>query len=244
MPVAKKGAGTASSSPGQNYYNASGSNNVPKRWFQVLWFFLLLSMVVIAVVNIKPYVDAAQALGVTIVDATFIRLISVIPVVNAISSLLGVGVAWVIGTVLWGTFQIIELLPVIMYNHPGFLEEVIQSSETSAKYSIKEDEDPTVANLKKAYNKLPVSFLENLAKIRLVAYVIDFCICFWRYSPVASGRITDFFYFSITGQWQKINTNNLILALVTLFGVEIALQLLLWVSKLAFTAKRASEPRR
>lgn len=242
MPVAKKGAGPAS--PGQNYYNASASNNVPKRWFQVLWFFLLLSMVVIAVVNIKPYVDAAQALGVTIVDATFIRLISVIPVVNAIASLLGVGVAWVIGTVLWGTFQIIELLPVIMYNHPGFLEEVIQSSETITKYSIKQDEDPTVANLKKIYNKLPVSFLENLAKIRLVAYVIDFFICFWRYSPVPSGKITDFFYFSATGQWQKINTNNLILAVVTLFGVEIGLQLLLWVGKLAFTAKRASEPRR
>lgn len=241
MPVSKKGA---SSSPGTNYYNASASNHVPKNWFRVLWFFLLLSMVVIAIVNIKPYVDAAQALGVTIVDATFIRLISVIPVVNAIASLLGVGVAWVIGTILWGTFQIIELLPVIMFNHPGFLEEVIQDAERSSKYSINENEDPTVANLKKAYNKIPVSFLENLGKIRLVAYVIDFCICFWRYSPVASGKITDFFYFSVTGQWQKINTNNLILALVTLFGVEIALNLLLWVGKLAFTAKRASQPRR
>ncbi|BDA73079.1 hypothetical protein CAL7716_072450 [Calothrix sp. PCC 7716] len=244
MPVSKKGTGTASGGAGWTYYNASASNNVPKNWFRVLWFFLLLSMVVIAVVNIKPYVDAAQALGVTIVDATFIRLVSVIPVVNAIASLLGVGVAWVVGTVLWGTFQIIELLPVIMFNHPGFLEEVIKDAEQNSKYQIKEDEDPTVANLKKAYNKLPVSFLENLGKIRLVAYVIDFCICFWRYSPVASGKITDFFYFSVTGQWQKINTNNLILAIVTLFGVEIALNLLLWVGKLAFTAKRASEPRR
>lgn len=241
MPVSKKGA---TASAGSNYYSGSASNNAPKNWFRVLWFFLLLSMVVIAVVNIKPYVDAAQALGVTIVDAAFIRFISLIPVVNAIASLLGVGVAWVVGTVLWGTFQIIELLPVIMYNHPGFLEEVIQDAEQNSKYSIKSDEDPTVANLKKAYNKLPVSFLENLGKIRLVAYVIDFCICFWRYSPVSSGKITDFFYFSVTGQWQKINTNNLILAIVTLFGVEIALNLLLWVGKLAFTAKRASEPRR
>jgi hypothetical protein len=114
-------------------------------------------MVAIAVINIKPYVDAAQQLGVTIVDATFIRFISVIPIVNALASTLGVGVVWVIGTALWGMFQLIEVMPVILYNNPNFLHEVIQEAEQSSKYAIKENDDPTIANLKKVYNTIRFS---------------------------------------------------------------------------------------
>jgi hypothetical protein len=239
MAVGKKSRASSSSSE-TNYYS---SNTTPRNWFRLLWVLLLLAMIAVAVVNIKPYVDAVRNLGVTIVDATFIRFISAIPVVNAIANILGIGVYWVIGTALWGIFQIIEVLPVILYNHPGFLEEVIQNAESSTKYMIKDSDDPTVAVLKKGFNKLPVSFLENLGKIRLVAYVADFCICFWCYSPVSTGKITDFFWYVATGQWQLINGNNLMFALITLFGVEIALNLLLWVGKLAFTVRRASEPR-
>lgn len=234
---AKSGSSARSGTGGRS----SKASAVPKTWFRVLWFLILLSMVVIAVVNIKPYVDAAQALGVTIVDATLIKLISVIPLINALAATLGIGVVWIIGAALWATFQLIEVLPVILYNHPGFLEEVITDAESSHQYAVKDNDDPTVAGLKKVYNKLPVAFLENLGKIRLCAYVIDFCICFWRYSPVPSGKITDFFYFVATGQFNKINSNNLALALITLFGVEIGLNLLLWVGKLAFTVKQASE---
>lgn len=237
------GTSGGSSSRGNetNYYDTKKSNAVPRTWFRILWFLILLSMIAIAFVNIKPYVDAAKALGVTVVDATFIRFISAIPVVNAIAASLGVGVVWIIGFALWATFQLIEVMPVILFNHPGFLHEVIQESESHNRYGIKEGDDPTVANLKKAYNKLPVGFLENLSKIRLCAYVLDFCICFWRYSPVDSGKITDFFYFVMTGQFAKINGNNMMLALITLFGVEIGLNLLLWVGKLAFTVKKASK---
>jgi hypothetical protein len=237
MALGNKGAeGRGSSSGGAHTPKSSA---VPKTWFRVLWFLILLSMVTIAVVNIKPYVDAAQALGVTIVDATFIKFISWIPIVNALASTLGIGVVWVIGAALWGMFQLVEVMPVILYNHPSFLHEVIQEAEQATKYAIKDNDDPTVANLKKVYNKLPVAFLENLSKIRLAAYVVDFCICFWRYSPVASGKITDFFYYVMTGQFSKINTNNLMLALITLFGVEIGLNLLLWVGKLAWTYRKA-----
>jgi hypothetical protein len=236
MALGNKGTTSGSNKGGSH---TSKSSSVPKTWFRVLWFLILLSMVALAVVNIKPYVDAAQALGVTIVDATLIKFISWIPIINAIASSLGVGVVWVIGTALWGMFQVIEILPVILYNHPSFLHEVIQDAEQSSKYTIKDNDDPTVVNLKKVYNKLPVAFLENLSKIRLAAYAVDFCICFWRYSPVASGKITDFFYYVLTGQFNKINTNNLMLALITLFGVEIGLNLLLWVGKLAWTYRKA-----
>lgn len=242
MAVGKKGSSGSSSSSGGNTRTSRGnSSSVPKTWFRVLWFLILLSMLTIAIVNIKPYVDAASALGVTIVDAAFIKFISWIPVVNWLASTLGVGVTWIIGTALWGTFQLIEVLPVILYNHPGFLQEVIQDSESHSQYAVKDNDEPTVAGLKRVYNKLPIAFLENLGKVRLVAYTIDFCICFWKYSPVASGKITDFFYYVMTGQFNKIDGGNLALALITLFGVEIGLNLLLWVGKLAFTAKRATQ---
>ncbi|AKG21793.1 hypothetical protein [Calothrix sp. 336/3] len=218
------------------------SSSVPQAWFKVLWFFLLLSIVAIALVNIKPYVDAVSALGLNVIGDT--NLLSKIPFLNGIGLALGIGIAGLTGFCLWATFQLIEVLPVILYNHPGFLEEVIKDADSQTKYAIKDNDDPTVQVLKKTYNTLPTAFLDNLSRIRLAAYTLDFLICFWKYSPVESGKITDFFYFVLTGQWDRILFLNLVLALITLFGVELGLNLLLWVGKLAFTINRTQSTAR
>ena len=196
------------------------------------------------VLRIIPDIDSTNLvshLGLKFLDKFVLRFLASIPIVNAIVKAGGGIVSLICGIALWTVFQIIEVLPVVLYNHSGFLESVINDAESGRKYAIKHDEDPTVRGLKEIYNKLPVTFLENLAKVRALAYALDFCICFWAYSPVKSGKITDFFYVLATGQWNKIDFSNLLLALTTLFGVEIAVMLLLWVGKLAFTVRRAAD---
>jgi hypothetical protein len=225
-----------------NSSSKQSPSSVPRTWFKVLWFFLLLSIVAIALINIKPYVDAVASLGLNVIGG--IDFFSKIPFFNGIGLALGVGIAGITGFCLWATFQLIEVLPVILYNHPGFLEEVIRDADSQTKYAIKDNDDPTVQVLKKTYNTLPTAFLDNLSRIRLAAYTLDFLICFWKYSPVESGKITDFFYFILTGQWERILFLNLILALITLFGVELGLNLLLWVGKLAFTINRTQSTAR
>jgi hypothetical protein len=212
------------------------------RWiFRLLWGATLVAAGAIAFANVKPYINIIRHLGLQVLDKFILRTIANIPIVNALASA-GIGlVSLVCGVALWSVFQVIEVLPVILYNHAGFLEEAITEAESGRKYQVKNDEDPTIRVLKETYNKLPVAFLENLGKVRAVAYVLDFLICFWSYSPVRSGLIGDFFYVLATGQWSKINWSNLLLALTTLFGVEVAVMLLLWVGRLAFTVKKAAE---
>ena len=212
------------------------------RWiFKLLWGATLVAGGAIAFANTKPYINIIRHLGLHVLDKFVLRFLASIPLVNAITAA-GIGlVSLVCGVALWAVFQVIEVLPVVLYNHAGFLEEVISDAESGRKYAVKNDEDPTVRGLKQIYNKLPVAFLENLAKVRALAYALDFTICFWNYSPVKSRKITDFFYVLATGQWTKIDWSNLLLALTTLFGVEVAVMLLLWIGKLAFVVKRASD---
>ena len=233
-----KGSKSGSNSGGSS--SARESNPPYPQWiFKILWVSAAISLGAIAFANIRPYVNLMRHMGLHFIDKFLLHVLAAIPIVNALFAAGGSLVSLVAGTALWAVFQIIEVLPVILYNHSGFLEEVISDAESGRKYATSHDEDPTIRGLKQIYNKLPVAFLDNLAKVRMIAYALDFCICFWSYSPVKSGNIGDFFYVLATGQWSKIDFNNLLLALTTLFGVEVAVMLLLWIGKLAFTMKRA-----
>ncbi|MHC5719502.1 MAG: hypothetical protein ACYTX0_47515, partial [Nostoc sp.] len=59
------------------------------------------------------------------------------------------------------------------------------------------------------------------------------------YSPVASGKFSDFFWYLATGQWGKFDYANLSLALLTLFAIEVIISLIIWVGKLSYAIKEA-----
>ncbi len=169
-----KGAKTAGPSSGGK--SAAGSSLPYPQWiFKVLWVASLITAAAIAFANIRPYVNLMKSLGLHFIDKFLIQLLAAIPIVNALAAVGGNLVTLIAGTALWAIFQIIEVLPVILYNHEGFLEEVIADAESGKKYSTRQDEDPTIRGLKQIYNKLPVAFLDNLAKVRTIAYGLDFC---------------------------------------------------------------------
>lgn len=151
------------------------------------------------------------------------------------------GITWLLGLILWGIVQIIELLPIILYNHEGFMATVIGQADRRTRYTEKETDDPTLKQMKRIYNAMPTSMIRNLERLRIGVYVLDFLICFTVYSPVASGKITDFFWIISTGQWGQINVGNLLLAAITLFAVELIVSLIIWVGKLAYNYNESTK---
>jgi hypothetical protein len=236
MPL---GSNTASRSSSGS--SAKSKKNVPTKWLRILYWLLVAAGVYFAFLNISPYARAVSFLGTQAIDEAFIKLVSVIPIINGIASIFGMGITWLLGLILWGIVQIIELLPIILYNHEGFMATVIGQADTRARYTEKETDDPTLKQMKRIYNAMPTSMIRNLERLRIGVYVLDFLICFTVYSPVASGKITDFFWIIATGQWGQINVGNLLLAAITLFAVELIVSLIIWVGKLAYNYNESTK---
>jgi hypothetical protein len=215
--------------------------NIPSQCFRILYWGLVLSAIYFAYLNIQPYEQAVRFLSGKVVNQSFMYLISVIPIVNGIAAFLSGGITWILGTLLWSVIQIIEVLPLILYNHEGFMQQVISNVDSRSKYQVKDGDDPTLAMLKRTYNALPISVVSNLERLKIMTYTIDFLICITVYSPVPSGKFSDFFWFVATGQWGKLDYGNLALALTTLFAIEIIISLIIWVGKLSYAIKASNK---
>jgi hypothetical protein len=212
----------------------------PQLWLRILYWGLVMSAFWFAYLNIQPYATAVAFLSNKSINQAFLKLISVIPIINGVAASLGTGVVWILGAVLWGVIQIIEILPLILYSHVSFLEVVITSADSRHNYQIKEGEDPTLSFLKRTYNALPTSVISNLELLKIFTYTVDFLICITVYSPVKSHNFFDFIKILSTGQWEKISYENLALAFTTLFAIEIIVSLVIWVGKLAYTLKASN----
>ncbi|MUH00342.1 hypothetical protein F7734_51960 [Scytonema sp. UIC 10036] len=232
---ATSGGSSSAGSGGQK------KKKTPQKWLRILYWGLVGCGIYFAYLNITPYARAVEFLGGRTVSQAFLYLISVIPIVNGIAAIVGQGITWLLGAMLWGVIQIIEVLPLILYNHEGFMSQVISNADSRAKYQIKDTDDPTLAMLKRTYNALPISVVSNLEKLKIATYTVDFLICITVYSPVASGKFSDFFWILATGQWGKLDYGNLALALITLFAIEIIVSLIIWVGKLSYAVKEGTK---
>jgi len=237
----------SSTSPRTGFGSNAGSTKrtstksaVPKTWFKFLYFLLVAAGLYFAFMNINPYVVAIKMIAPQLETADFMRLVSFIPIINGIANAIGQSIYWIIGAVFWGCIQLIEITPIILYQHGGFLKEVISGAESTSQYQVKDGDDPTLKALKAAYNLLPIAFIKNLDRLRVFTYTVDAFVCLSVYSPVDTGKLQDFFWVIATGQFQRINYQNLILSFFTLFAIEAILYLILNVGKLAFTVRKAS----
>lgn len=213
----------------------------PNTWLRLLYWGLVAASFWFAYLNIQPYEKVVSLLSGKTLNGAFLYLISAIPVVNGIAAIVGKGITWILGTVLWGVIQIIEVLPLILYNHEKFVQTVITSADSRSKYQLSENDDPTLKALKKTYNALPTSVISNLEMLKVFTYTIDFLICITVYSPVASGKFSDFFFILATGQWGKLDYGNLALAFITLFAIEVIISLIIWVGKLSYAIQESSK---
>ncbi|MBW4677694.1 MAG: hypothetical protein KME52_27950 [Desmonostoc geniculatum HA4340-LM1] len=217
------------------------TSSKPNTWLRILYWGLVAAGIWFAYLNIQPYEKVVALLSGKAVNGAFGYLISVIPVVNGIAAIIGKGITWILGTILWGIIQIIEVLPLVLYSNEKFVQTVISSADSRSHYQMKENDDPTLKMLKKAYNSLPTSVISNLEILKVFTYTVDFLICLTVYSPVASGKFSDFFFILATGQWGKLDYGNLALTLVTLFAIEVIVSLIIWVGKLSYAIQESAK---
>ncbi|MBN3993844.1 MAG: hypothetical protein HWQ36_26020 [Nostoc sp. NMS2] len=213
----------------------------PNSLLRILYWGLVAAAIWFAYLNIQPYEKVVALLSGKAVNGAFGYLISVIPIVNGIAAIIGKGITWILGTILWGIIQIIEVLPLVLYNNEKFVQTIISSADSRSSYQVKDNDDPALRMLKKTYNKLPTSVISNLEILKIFTYTIDFLICITVYSPVASGKFSDFFFILATGQWGKLDYGNLALALITLFAIEVIISLIVWVGKLSYAIQESAK---
>lgn len=216
-------------------------NSKPNSTLRLLYWGLVCAGIWFAYLNIQPYEKVVGLLSGRTLNSAFIHIISIIPIVNGIAAIIGKGVTWILGTILWGVIQIIEVLPLVLYNNEKFVQAVISSADSRSRYQVKDGDDPTLKMLKKLYNGLPTSVISNLEILKVFTYTVDFLICITVYSPVASGKFSDFFFVLATGQWGKLDWLNLLLAGVTLFAIEVIVSLIIWVGKLSYAIQESSK---
>ncbi len=220
---------------------SGNKNNKPNTWLRLLYWGLVCAGLWFAYLNIQPYERVVGLLSGKTLNGAFVYLISIIPVINGIAAIIGKGVTWILGTILWGVIQIIEVLPLVLYNNESFVQTVISSADSRSKYQLKDTDDPTLLMLKKVYNGLPTSVISNLEMLKVFTYTIDFLICITVYSPVLTGKFSDFFFILATGQWGKLDYTNLALALITLFAIEVIISLIIWVGKLSYAIQESKQ---
>ncbi len=207
---------------------------------KILRWLCVAAMFWFAYINIGPYEIFVRRLSGGAINQAFLAIISAIPIINGIAAILGRGITWIVGTIVWGVLQIFELLPMVLYSHDDFLVSFVRDADARTPFNLKDDDHWAVKKAKIAYNSAVAMLVGNLEVFKAVAYFIDFLICISVYSPVAGGNVGTLFWVLLTGQWGKIDWGNMVLIAITLFTVEALVYSIIWIGKAIFAIKKAT----
>ncbi|MBW4604003.1 MAG: hypothetical protein KME29_31665 [Calothrix sp. FI2-JRJ7] len=184
----------------------------------VYWFFWILlvavclGLVVFAWYNIQPYQNAAMAIfkiprnePSKFFDILWFRF--------------NLSTSWVIGAIAWGILQGFQVNYLLITQSEKALDFLIRQSNTKGSYALKEQDDKELKFAKKQYNRLPLSTLTFLRVARTVCYTIELFVSLYSY-PWINGSWWDFVVSVSTGRFDRLNYNNIVMALLLMFAVE------------------------
>ncbi|WP_334743779.1 hypothetical protein [Nostoc sp.] len=143
---------------------------------RLLYWGLVIAGIWFAYLNIQPYERAVSFLGAKATSSAFISLVASIPLLNGIAAIFSKSLSWILGAILWSVIQIIEILPLILYNNEKFIEKIVTEADGRSRYQEKDTDDPTLRILKRTYNHLPISVVSNLEVLKIFTYTVDFLI--------------------------------------------------------------------
>ncbi|MBD2457994.1 hypothetical protein H6G80_28505 [Nostoc sp. FACHB-87] len=181
--------------------------------------------------NVLPYKSAVEAL--TTGGISILTFLQNIPIIGVLFGLLSLGINWILGFLLWAALQTIQLFPIVLRRDKRFMRAIITAADSHNKYQIRDTDDPTLKMLKRWYNNFPVLTISRARFAALFAYAIDFCVCIIVYPPV-NGNFNRLWFILTTGQISKINWNNIVLLLLTIFVVELIVRLLFWLNQVKY----------
>jgi hypothetical protein len=240
MPL---GSGTKSASNSGSSRSQKESKKIKfdtKAFLRIFYWLCVAATAWFAYMNIAPYAAIVKLGMVKTTSDGLLRAIGMIPVINGIAAIIGGSIHFIIGTILWGVIQTMEVLPLVLKRDPAFIKEVVTHSDGHSKYQEKEGDDPVLANLKRYYNAFPTLAIKQAKNMMLFAYTVDLLICITVYPP-CNGGVGRLMFILTTGQWQLLNYTNIIFLLVTLFIVEFMLKLLFFIGQITYYMKRAHQ---
>jgi hypothetical protein len=205
--------------------------------FQILYWLLILAILFFAYLNINPYQVAVQMVLGQIDGSGFYSLLVKLPVLGAIVAAVEMSVYWILGALLWGAIQILEVAPMLLERDKKYMDHLIAEAEDHDRYDVSSNDDPLLGQMKRAYNALPVKHYKDFKQLAFFAYTVDFIICFAVYPPVEGG-FGKLFFVLLSGQFGLIDWKNVALAVVTLFAIEATLKIIFMVGSVAYR-KRA-----
>jgi hypothetical protein len=229
-PGKTQNPGNTNDTPRRTANNHFGSNS-ENRWFLHLIYWLAACVgVLFAVFNIIPYEKAVRFLfGAAIADSGILEIISQIPLINAVVGVSAVMSFWIMGFILWGFLQTMELFEKFLKRNRAFVKTTIDDAVHHGQYAINDNDDPLLTGLKRLYNRMPLLTMRNARQAKLIAYTIDLLICITVYPPV-DGGFSELMIVLLTMQWNLIDWSNVAALLATLFVVEWVVDFMFWVS--------------
>ncbi len=208
--------------------------------FQILYWLLIVAIVFFAYLNINPYKVAVEMVLGGIDNSGFLNLILKLPILGAIVTAIAASVYWILGTLLWGAIQILEVAPMLLERDEKYMGHLIAEVEDHDRFDILDQDDPLLAQMKRGFNALPVRHYKDFKQLAFFAYTVDFLICFAVYPPVQGG-LSKLFFVLMSGQFGLIDWKNVALAVVTLFAIEVTLQIIFMVGSVAYRKNKAEE---
>lgn len=209
---------------------------------KVLYWLAVLAAIWFAYLNLLPYVRIAKIAMLQTMDGLSLsQFIAGIPLVNGVILAILSIVHWFVGAILWGVIQTIEILPIVLKRDRAFLRTLINHSDSSDKFEIDEDDEPTLATLKLWYNQFPSLTIARARTASLFVYAVDFCICIAVYPP-APGGFSNFVFLMSTGQFSRLDWQNILMLGLTLFAIEGIVRLLFWLGEISYFMKSAHAP--
>ena len=195
---------------------------------KVLYWLCIAAGIWFAFLNINPYAQAVRLIiRNSISDTSLVQIIAMIPIVNGFAALLGSAMHWLIGLILWGIIQTIEVFPTLLKRDRAFMKVIINENQGAEKFKVDAKDDPALAALKNWYNRFPTLTMSNARNLALFTYAIDFLICTVVYPP-CKGGFGQLIFILVSGQWTRLDWGNIALLMITLFAIEIIINLLFW----------------
>lgn len=191
---------------------------------KVLGFCITLVIGAFIFANIKPYeVIAGKFLG--SFDYPILReVLFNVPLLGGLFRFISNFFAFTLGTALWAIFQILEILPMLLFGHGRFLNNQVAKHGNAAKYAINANDSWETKAAKFLGNSLSTEVMRFLVIMAIGVYVLDFLLTLTVYPPV-KGNFGDFLYILQTAQWDKINWVNLMVSVCVVFAVEFLIKL-------------------
>jgi hypothetical protein len=186
---------------------------------------------VLIFMNLRPYIEVAQMIVPQLAKLDILTLLTQIPIIGAlfgwVFGVVGQFTASIIAVIVWGLIQLAQVAPLVWRADLNILNSSIQGVGRHRRFEMSEGDSEALTKLKTMNNEAPNRFVKFWERASLIAYLVELAVCSFRFPPYIGGWnaiMNDFMVWSA----DKFDWTNALLLIITMFGFEAIVRVLLW----------------